>query len=490
MKAAILGGGVIGAGWAARLVENGVAVSLFDPDPEAERKVGAVLANADRAYAKLTMAARGERAPVAFAASVAEAVAGADIVIEAVPERLDLKRRVYAEAEAAAGEDVLICSSTSGILPSDLQAEMTRPERLLVAHPFNPVYLLPLVEIVPGAKTAADAPERAAALFAGWGMHPLILRREIPAFVADRLMEALWREALWLVKDGIATTGEIDDAIRYGCGLRWAQMGTFQVFDIAGGEQGMRHFMRQFGPALKWPWTKLMDVPEMDEALVETIATQVAEQAEGRDFRELERIRDDNLIGVMQALKFNDWGAGRTLGAYERRLFDRGAEGAKAAGPDFSGPVVTMRRRVPPDWTDYNNHMNEARYLQCFADATDGFARLVGIDAEYMAQGGSIFTVETHIRHLDEVRALEPIYAETQLLEGRGKKMHVFHWLRHESGRLLATGEHLLLHVNLETRASEPFRAPVAEKLAEVAALHGALGTPEGAGRAVGQKPG
>ena len=485
-RAAILGGGVIGAGWAARLAENGVAVSLFDPDPEAERRLAAVLANADRAYAKLTMAARPDRPAPALASSVAEAVAGVDIVIEAVPERLDLKRRVYAEAEAAAGADVLICSSTSGILPTELQAEMARPERLLVAHPFNPVYLLPLVEIVPGARTAPDAPERAAAIFAAWGMHPLILRREIEAFVADRLMEALWREALWLVKDGIATTGEIDDAIRYGCGLRWAQMGTFQTFDIAGGEQGMRHFMRQFGPCLKWPWTKLMDIPEMDEALVETIATQVAEQAGGRDFRALERIRDDNLVGIMQALKVNDWGAGRTLGLYEKRLFDRGAERAETT-PDFSGPVVTMRRRVPTDWTDYNNHMNEARYLQCFADATDGFARLVGIDADYIAAGGSIFTVETHIRHLDEVRALEPIYAETQCLGGAGKKMRLFHWLRHGDGRLLATGEHMLLHVNLETRASEPFREPAATRLAEAAALHAALGTPEGAGRAVGK---
>ena len=489
-KAAILGGGVIGGGWAARLIENGVAVSLYDPDPEAERKVGAVLANADRAYAKLTMAARGEPAPITFVSSIADACESADLLIEAVPERLDVKRAAYAEAEAALAPDALICSSTSGILPSDLQAEMAHPERLLVAHPFNPVYLLPLVEIVPGAQTAADAPERAAAIFAQWGMHPLILRKEIEAFVADRLMEALWREALWLVKDGIATTGEIDDAIRYGCGLRWAQMGAFQVFDIAGGEQGMRHFMRQFGPCLKWPWTKLMDVPEMDDALVETIAKQVAEQAGGRDFRELERIRDDNLVGIMQALKFNHWGAGHTLGLYEKALFDRGAEGAKAEATDFSKPVVSMRKRVPPDWTDYNNHMNEARYLQCFADATDGFARMIGIDADYMAAGGSIFTVETHIRHIDEVRALEPIYAETQLLEGRGKKMHLFHWLKHESGRLLATGEHLLLHVDMETRRSEPFRSPVAEKLAEVAAQHARLETPEGAGRAVGQKPG
>jgi carnitine 3-dehydrogenase len=318
-------------------------------------------------------------------------------------------------------------------------------------------------------------------------MHPLILRKEIEAFVADRLMEALWREALWLVKDGIATTGEIDDAIRYGCGLRWAQMGTFQTFDIAGGEQGMRHFMRQFGPCLKWHWTKLMDVPEMDEALVETIATQVAAQAEGHDFRALERIRDDNLVGIMQALKFNDWGAGRTLDLYEKRLFDRGAEGGEAEAVDFSAPVVTMRRRVPPDWTDYNNHMNEARYLQCFADATDGFARLVGLDADYIAQGGSIFTVETHIRHLDEVRALEPIYAETQCLEGAGKKMRLFHWLRHADGRLLATGEHMLVHVSLATRAACDPAPAVAAKLAEIAALHAALPAPEGAGRAVGQ---
>ena len=485
-RAAILGGGVIGAGWAARLVENGVAVVLHDPDPDVGRKVGAVLANADRAHARLTMAARGARAPMSFVGSVAEACEGAELVIEAAPERLDVKRAVYAEAERTAPAEALICSSTSGILPSELQAEMAHPERLLVAHPFNPVYLLPLVEIAPGAKTAPEAPERAAAIFADWGMHPLVLRREIEAFVADRLMEALWREALWLVKDGIATTGEIDDAIRYGCGLRWAQMGTFQIFDIAGGEQGMRHFMRQFGPCLKWPWTRLMDVPEMDEALVDTIATQVAEQAEGRDFRALERIRDDNLVGILQALKRNDWGAGRTLGFYEKRLSDRGAERAEAT-PDFSGPVVTMRRRVPPDWTDEDHRMDAARYLQCFADATDGFARLVGIDAAYIAAGGRVFTVETHIRHLDEARALEPIYAETQCLEGAGKKMRLFHWLRHEDGRLLATGEQMLVHANRETRASEPFREPVATRLAEAAALHAALGTPEGAGRAVGQ---
>ncbi|TVQ58040.1 MAG: carnitine 3-dehydrogenase [Rhodobacteraceae bacterium] len=483
-SAAILGGGVIGAGWAARLIENGVDVTLFDPDSAAERKLSEVLANADRAYAKLTLAARGPKGGHRFAPSVAAACEGADLVVEAVPERLDVKRKVYAEAEAAAPADALFASSTSGILPSDLQAEMARPERLLVAHPFNPVYLLPLVEIVPGARTSPEAVERATALYAWLGMKPLVLRREIEAFVADRLMEALWREALWLVHDDVATTAEIDDAIRFGCGLRWAQMGTFQVFDIAGGEQGMRHFMAQFGPCLKWPWTKLMDTPEMDGALIEKIARQTEEQAAGRSFRELERIRDDNLIAVMQALKVNDWGAGETLAAYEKKLFD---QGARKPPEDLSRPIRTMERRVPADWTDYNNHMNEARYLQCFGDATDAFMRIVGADADYIASGLSFFTVETHIRHLGEVKALEPIYAETQLLEGAGKKMRLFHWLRHADGRLLATGEHMLVHVSLETRAAcEPAPA-VAAKLAEIAALHAALPAPEGAGRAVGQ---
>jgi carnitine 3-dehydrogenase len=297
-------------------------------------------------------------------------------------------------------------------------------------------------------------------------------------------MEALWREALWLVHDDVATTEEIDDAIRFGCGLRWAQMGTFQVFDIAGGEQGMRHFMAQFGPCVKWPWTKLMDTPEMDEALIEKIARQTEAQAKGLSFRELERIRDDNLIAIMQALKTKEWGAGATLAAYEKKLFDQGAARPPA---DLSKPIRTLERTVPPDWTDYNNHMNEARYLQCFGDATDAFMRLVGCDADYIATGGSFFTVETHIRHLDEVRALEPIVAETQCLEGRGKRMRLFHRLRHADGRLLATGEHMLVHVSLATRAASEPGPAVAARLAEIAALHAALPFPEGAGRAVGQ---
>jgi len=489
-KAAAIGGGVIGAGWVARLLENGIDVAVYDPAPGAEQRLQAVLDNAERAYAKLTLAPRPRKGALSFHPSIAEAVAAAGLIIESVPERLEVKQAVYAEVEKAADPQAIIASSTSGILPTDLQAQMTHPERLLVAHPFNPVYLLPLVELVGGAKTAPQTIEHAKEIYAGLGMHPLHVRKEIEAFVADRLLEAVWRECLWLVTDGIATTAEIDDAIRYGFGLRWAQMGIFETYRIAGGEAGMRHFMAQFGPCLKWPWTKLTDVPEFNDELVDLVASQSDAQSEQHSIRELERIRDDNLIAILQALKVNRWGAGETLAAYERRLFDAGA--ASAAEADLSRPIVTLERRVPADWTDYNNHMNESRYLQCFADASDALLRLIGVDADYVAGGGSFFTVETHIRHLDEVAALEPIQVTTQVLEAKGKKLRLFHRLHHgapdqNEGRLLATGEHMLIHVDLANRAAADPAPAVAARAAELAAAHAALELPDGAGRAVGQ---
>ncbi|MCG6857328.1 MAG: carnitine 3-dehydrogenase [Salaquimonas sp.] len=484
-KAAVIGGGVIGAGWVARLIENSIPVAIYDPAPDAKAKIQAVLDNAERAYAKLTMAARPKKGEIVWASSAAEAVKDADLIVEAVPERLDIKHKVYAEIETTAKSDAIIASSTSGIMPSDLQEGMKHPERLIVGHPFNPVYLLPLVEIVAGRKTGPLTVNRAAEFYASIGMHPLVVRKEIEAFIADRLLEAVWRESLWLVKDGICTTEELDDAIRMGFGLRWAQMGIFETYRLAGGEAGMRHFLEQFGPCLKWPWTKLMDVPELDTELIELISGHSDAQSGHLSIRELERIRDDNLVAIMQALKQNDWGAGKVLAAYESKLFDAGA--AKEAEPDWSQPIRTTERHIPPDWTDYNNHMNEARYLQCFGDATDAFMRMVGVDADYIASGLSFFTVETHIRHIDEVKSMEPVYTLTQVIEGKGKRMRVFHWLYHGKGHLLATGEHMLIHVSLETRSACEPAPEVAEKLQHIAELHAALPAPEGLGRAVGQ---
>jgi carnitine 3-dehydrogenase len=182
------------------------------------------------------------------------------------------------------------------------------------------VYLLPLVELVANDTTRPAITENAQRILAAIGMKPLLVRKEIDAHIADRLLEAVWREALWLIRDGIATTEEIDDAIRFGFGLRWAQMGLFETYRIAGGDQGMRHFLHQFGPALQFPWTKLTDVPELDAELVGTIANQSDEQSGAYSIRELERIRDRNLVGIMLALKHNDWGAGALLTQHDNYL--------------------------------------------------------------------------------------------------------------------------------------------------------------------------
>jgi carnitine 3-dehydrogenase len=313
MKGAMIGGGVIGGGWAARFLLNGWDVAVFDPDPEAERKVGEVLANARRALPGLYERALPPEGRLRFCTTLEEAVEGADWVQESVPERLDLKHRVLAQVMAAAPEGAVIGSSTSGFKPSELNAQGARA---VVAHPFNPVYLLPLVELVGDAGLTG----RAAETLRGIGMFPLILRKEIDAHVADRFLEAVWREALWLVKDGIATTEEIDEAIRMGFGLRWAQMGLFETYRIAGGEAGMRHFLAQFGPCLTWPWTKLMDVPEFTDELVDLIAGQSDAQSGHRSIRELERLRDDNLVGILRALRRTGSGAGGVVLAHERTL--------------------------------------------------------------------------------------------------------------------------------------------------------------------------
>lgn len=329
LKAACIGGGVIGAGWAARLVLNGIDVALYDPDPQAGRKVGEVMEGARRAYEKMAPDGLPAEGRITWPATIAEAVADADLIQESVPERLELKHKVLAEIDAHARPDTLIGSSTSGIKPSDMATALNRPERLVVAHPFNPVYLLPLVEIVGGEKTSPEAIAKAKDLYASIGMKPVVIRKEIEAFVGDRLLEALWREALWLIKDDVTTVEELDDIMRYSFGLRWAQMGLFQTYRIAGGEAGMRHFMEQFGPCLAWPWTKLMDVPELTGELVDKIATQSDEQAGGLSIRDLERIRDDNLVAMMEALSRQNGGQGWGAGALQKDYVDRLAVLAK-----------------------------------------------------------------------------------------------------------------------------------------------------------------
>jgi carnitine 3-dehydrogenase len=233
----------------------------------------------------------------------------------------------------------------------------------------------------------------------------------------------------------------------------------------------MRHFMAQFGPTLRLPWTKLMDVPELDDALIDKIVAQSDAQADGRSIRELERLRDDCLVAVMQGLRTHDFGAGAVLAEHENALFESGH------------PGVT---RIPPEWLDYNGHVHESRYLQVCGDATDVLLRSIGVDAAYRDAGGSYYTVETHLSHLREAHAGDVVHVTTQVLGFDEKRLHVFHELhRSDDDTVLATAEQLLLHVDTAEGRASTASAEVLDRISRIAAAHAALPQPEGAGRAI-----
>ncbi len=299
---AALGSGVIGSGWVARALANGLDVVAWDPAPGAEAQLRARIAKCWGALEQQGLKAGASQSRLRFVHTVEECVAQADFIQESAPETLSLKVDLHARVSAAARPDVLIASSTSGLLPSEFYANAKHPERCVVGHPFNPVYLLPLVEVVGGAQTSPDAIQAAMGIYRSLGMKPLHVRKEVPGFIADRLLEAMWRESLHLVNDGVATTGEIDDAIRYGAGIRWSFMGSFLIYTLAGGDSGMRHFMAQFGPALKLPWTKL-EAPELTDALIDSVVDGTSEQLGSHSIADLERYRDDCLLAVQAAVR-------------------------------------------------------------------------------------------------------------------------------------------------------------------------------------------
>src|SRR6202790_978099 len=327
----LLGTGVIGGGWAARALHFGIDVLAADLKPDMQAWIRGAVDNAEGALSRLTFAPLPQKGTLSFTTDLRAMARQVDFIQENIPEQLGLKQRVLADVSRCAPPEVIIASSTSGLLPTDLQRDMQAPERFLVAHPFNPVYLLPLVELVGGGSTSAAALEAAGDFFRYIGMHALRVRREVPGHLTDRLQEALWREILHMVNDGVATTGELDDSIVYGPGLRWAAMGTNLIYHLAGGESGMRHMLAQFGPCLKWPWTKL-EAPELSERLIDRMVEGTQQQAAGRSIRELERLRDDSLVAVQQVLRQYNIGAGATLRALEERLYADAAEHAQAAG--------------------------------------------------------------------------------------------------------------------------------------------------------------
>ena len=489
-KVACIGSGVIGGGWVARFLLAGFDVKVFDPNPESQRIVAEILANAEIAYATLTAAPLPKCGKLTFVSRIDDAVSDADWIQESVPERLEVKRRVLEEIDAAAKPYALIGSSTSGLLPTDLQRGMKHPERMFVAHPFNPVYLLPLVEIVGGERTSAKTIEEAVAKLSSIGMKGVHIAKEIEAFVGDRLLEAIWREALWLIQDDICTVETLDDVIRYSFGLRWAQMGLFQTYRIAGGEAGMRHFLAQFGPSLAWPWSKLTDNVDLDDKLVEKIARQSDDQAKGMSIRDLERTRDENLVGIFQTLKCsnggNGWGAGKLLKDFEKTLWDSNCHDKEALDSDL--PLRLVETKVNPTWVDYNGHMTEHRYLQVFGDTTDALLRLIGVNVAYVDAGHSYYTVETHIRHLGEAKLGTAIHSTCQLLATDQKRLHVFHRIYNtDTGAEIATAEQMLLHVDSKIGKAAPAPAAILAKIDKILVNHRKLAMPDAMGRSVGQ---
>jgi carnitine 3-dehydrogenase len=486
-QAAIIGGGVIGGGWAARFALNGWQVNLFDPDPEAARKMSEVMENARASLPQLADIPLPEEGRLVICDSLEEAVSKALWIQESIPERLEIKRTAFADIQTYCRDDAVIASSTSGFKPSELRAEAKQPDQIIVAHPYNPVYLLPAVELVGGIDNKAVL--KAEQILNSLGMKPIILRREIDAHVGDRLLEALWREALWLVKDDVATTSEIDEIISYSFGLRWAQMGLFETYRVAGGEAGMRHFMAQFGPALSWPWTKLMDVPELDDALIEKIASQSDSQSGHYTIRELEAIRDKNLVGFLKVLKGYKWGAGRV---YDNWLKDEILPEKTLADKNWipETPFAQHHAEVLPAWIDYNGHMTEFRYLQVMSDAADCLLTYLGLSQAYVEAGFSIYTVETHIRHLAEAKLGEKITVATQILSADERKIRLWHSLKTEAGIEVATGEQMWLHVDMKAGRTAPMQGILRQRMLALFEAHQSLAMPEGAGRYIGQKSG
>ncbi|GAA4958656.1 3-hydroxyacyl-CoA dehydrogenase NAD-binding domain-containing protein [Streptomonospora halophila] len=298
---ACVGAGVIGGGWVAHFLARGYRVVAWDPAEDAEERLRGLVDAAWPALTGLGLAEGASPDRLSVVATLAEAVADADFVQESAPERLEVKIGLLAEIDAAAPEHVVVASSTSGYSMTEMQVKAARPERLVVGHPFNPPYLVPLVEVVGGEATAPWAVEWAAEFYRAAGKSVITMDRELPGFIGNRIQEAAWREALHMVDNGEATAEQIDLAMTAGPGLRWAFFGPCLTFHMAGGEGGMAHMLDHFGPSLKAPWTRL-ESPELTAELRDAMVRETDEVVSGRSTADLIAQRDRRLIAVMRAL--------------------------------------------------------------------------------------------------------------------------------------------------------------------------------------------
>ena len=299
-RVSVIGAGTIGASWAAYFLASGFEVGAYDPLPNGEAFARSFIDNAWPTLEKLNAVQPGaDRKRFAFFKEPAAAVKGAEFVQESGPEREDLKIELFATLDASLPPETVIATSSSGLLISRVSAKCRHPQRCVIGHPFNPPHLIPLVEVVGGAKTSPEAITKAMNFYRDIGKYPIHIRKEVRGHVANRLQAALWREAVHLVADGVVSVADADAAIAYGPGLRWALMGPHLTFHMAGGEGGMTHFMSHIGPAIQG-WMDDLGQTRLTPEVQKAIINGVTEEAAGRSMADLQRWRDRKLIEILK----------------------------------------------------------------------------------------------------------------------------------------------------------------------------------------------
>ncbi|MDR3538142.1 MAG: 3-hydroxyacyl-CoA dehydrogenase NAD-binding domain-containing protein [Acetobacteraceae bacterium] len=304
-RAAVLGAGTIGASWTAWFLARGMTVTVWDPRPEAEAYVRRSIADAWPAMARLGMVANASPDAWRFCATAENAVAEAEFVQENAPERLAIKRELYARLDTAMPADTVLASSSSGLIMTEMQAGLRTAARFAIGHPFNPPHLIPLVEVVGGRETSPETVKWCMEFYHHIGKRPIHLRKEAPGHLANRLQAALWREAISAVVSGLASVEDVDTAISAGPGLRWAVMGPHMTFHLGGGEGGITHMLDQFKPAFETWWAS-MTTPAFTEETCRQLIDGVAAEAHGRSVAELVRDRDALLLPLLELVAKRD----------------------------------------------------------------------------------------------------------------------------------------------------------------------------------------
>ena len=294
---AVVGTGVIGTGWIIRCIAHGIKVKAYDINLKYKKNLIKEIKRTWPFVKKMFSKKKLNLNNLSFYTNLDEALKNAEFIFECAPENYSIKTKLMEKIGLYSKSNSIISSSSSGLLPSKIYSKCKNPQRCMIGHPFNPVYLLPGIEIVPGKKTKRLYLNKAKKFYESISMNPIMVKKELPGYLADRLQEALWREGLHIINENFATTKELDRAIEDGPGLRYSLMGTFLTFHLAGGNQGMRHMLRQFGPALKLPWTKLK-APKLTNELSNKIIKGTQMQSKGKSVEKLTNIRDEYLVNL------------------------------------------------------------------------------------------------------------------------------------------------------------------------------------------------